>query len=126
MSYRADAPARALAARLTAVSVGVYAVLAALVLLQSLALNGGNLVYTLDDPYIHLAMVRAWFEWGTVGVSQGHFAMASSSPLWTVALGLTTWLFGLREWLPYGLNVLSCLALLVLFWRQVFGARAWR
>jgi hypothetical protein len=126
MWYRIDAPARGLSTRLIAISVGVYGVLAALVLLQSLALNGGLLVYTLDDPYIHLAMVRAWFEWGTVGVSQDHFAMASSSPAWTLALGVLTWLFGLHEWLPYALNVACCLALIVVFWRQVVGDRSGR
>src|SRR3712207_374927 len=97
--------------RLTFVSGLSYGALLAAITGRSLTLNGGRLVYTLDDPYIHLAMVRAWEQWRTIGVSKDHFAMASSSPLWTVGLGLLSGLFGLGEWLPYAMNVASCLLL---------------
>ncbi len=102
--------------RLAVASLLSYSVLTGIVTYQSLQLNDGHLVYTLDDPYIHFAMARTWLDSGTIGISPGHFAPASSSPIWTFLLTVLFYVLGPREWLPYALNVASCLLLLTLFW----------
>lgn len=56
-------------------------------LATDLAANGAFL-YTTDDAYIHLAMARNLAAAHTYGVTPGVFASASSSPLWTLLLGL--------------------------------------
>lgn len=67
---------------------------------RSAAANGGRLVYTLDDAYIHLAMARNAVEHGQLGVNPGEFSAASSSPLWSVLLVASMHLAGNQEWLP--------------------------
>ena len=49
----------------------------------------GGFYYAIDDAYIHLAMARNLAETGTYGVAPHVFSSASSSPAWTVGLGLT-------------------------------------
>lgn len=83
-------------------------------------LNGGNLVYTLDDAYIHLAMARNWLRAGTVEISPGDFAVASSSPLWTFAVTILGAVLGVRDWLPLALTIGSSVLLLCVFWWGVF------
>jgi len=80
-------------------------------------LNERTLVYSLDDPYIHLAMVRTWLRSQTIGISPGQFAPASSSPLWTAWLLGCVKLVGLRDQVPLVLNLVCSLATLaVFFW----------
>jgi hypothetical protein len=50
--------------------------------------------YGLDDAYIHLAMARTWAEAGVWGLHPDQPASASSSPLWTLAIGV------LYRWVP--------------------------
>lgn len=102
--------------RFAVASLLTYSVLTGIVTYRSLQLNGGHLVYTLDDPYIHLAMARTWLDSGAIGISPGHFAPASSSPLWTFLLTLLSYFLRPREWLPFALNVAACLLLLTVFW----------
>ena len=44
--------------RLTLAAIGAYLALTAAVTIKALLLDGGHLVYTLDDPYINLALAR--------------------------------------------------------------------
>jgi hypothetical protein len=103
--------------RLFAISALSYLMLIALSLSVSMALNHDTVVYALDDPYIHLAMARNWLRAHSVGVTPGHFAPASSSPLWVVLLVACSALVGLQDTLPLALNMLASLGLLALFWR---------
>jgi len=58
--------------------------------------TGGQLVFTLDDPYIHLALAEGILQ-GAHGVNPGEWTSPSSSLLWpwllvvTEALGLGAW-----------------------------------
>jgi hypothetical protein len=81
-----------------------------------LALNEHALVYSLDDPYIHLALARNWLRSHTVGISPGQFAPASSSPAWTLLLVACTAFIGLADWVPLVLNIACSLATLAIFW----------
>jgi len=50
-----------------------------------LAMNNGMLVYTLDDPYIHLALAEHILQ-GHYGINSGEFSAPSSSILWPFLL----------------------------------------
>ncbi len=70
-------------------SAGLLCVVGVLaLLLASLPGSGGELVFPLDDAYIHLALARTLAESGTWGINPGEFANASSSPLWSVLLAV--------------------------------------
>ncbi|MFT3857747.1 MAG: hypothetical protein QM742_09700 [Aquabacterium sp.] len=66
----------------------------------------GDLTYSLDDPYIHLALARL-IQQGSYGINPGEWASPSSSVLWPFLLALAParWL----EWAPLALNALACL-----------------
>lgn len=72
------AAARAL---LAAVVLLIVAVIAALVL----ARTGGELLYSLDDPYIHLALARNLAA-GHYGINLSEYSAPSSSLLWPLLL----------------------------------------
>lgn len=73
-------------AALTLVMVGL------LVTVSILACSG-SLVYTLDDPYIHLALARN-VKAGHYGINPGEWSSPSSSILWPILLALTpSWQF---------------------------------
>ena len=59
----------------------------ALALIVNLSVDGadGHLVYTLDDPYIHLAVAESILE-GGYGINTGEYASPSSSILWPFLL----------------------------------------
>lgn len=50
-----------------------------------MVLNSGLLVYTLDDPYIHLALAEN-IKQGHYGINAGEFSAPSSSALWPFIL----------------------------------------
>jgi len=75
-------------------------------------LNHGHFGYTLDDPYIHLALAEELLR-GNHGVNPGELAAPASSILypWLLAGGLAT---GLGDFGPMVLGVAALVALLVL------------
>ena len=82
----------------------------------SIHLAGGVLVYSLDDPYIHLALARTIQE-GSYGINVGEWASPSSSIVWPFLMALWP-----RQWLelaPLMFNVVCCL-LSVQVLREVF------
>jgi hypothetical protein len=81
---------------------------------SSLSLTNGHVSYTLDDAYIHMAMAKNLVQHGVYGVTQFEFSSSSSSPLWTLFLAGAFTVFGVREWLPFFLNLLLASAVLVL------------
>ena len=74
-------------------------------LLSVLAINGGTLIYTLDDPYIHIDLARQIFA-GHYGINPGEFSAPSSSVLWPFILAPFTPLGPVQLWLPLVLNVI--------------------
>ena len=75
-------------------------------LIQSLRVNRGHLVYALDDAYIHMAMAKNFARHGVWGVTPYQFTSASSSPLWTFLLSAIYFVFGVNNVTPLVLNTL--------------------
>ena len=83
------APSHAsVSSRATVVTLSLWLALFLLELVVSVALCGGRLVFTLDDPYIHLAVADQILS-GGYGVNAGEFSSPSSSILWPYLLALT-------------------------------------
>lgn len=77
---------------------------------DSQALNDGNLIYGLDDAYIHMSIARNFAEHGTWGITQYEFSSTTSSPLWTGLLTLVYAVIGVQESLPLILNLMFGIA----------------
>lgn len=79
----------------------------AILLVLMLHATNGVLNYTLDDPYIHLALAEHLVD-GHYGINVGENASPSSSILYPflVAAGL---LLGLGQYAPLGLNIIGAL-----------------
>lgn len=74
--------------------------------LASIHVADGALIYSLDDPYIHLALARAIQE-GSYGINVGEWASPSSSIVWPFLMALWP-----RQWLevaPLIFNAVCCL-----------------
>ncbi len=67
------------------IPVVVFIVLLLLPVVLSMQRNEGHFVYTLDDPYIHLALSENIAE-GHYGINQSEFTAPSSSALWPFLL----------------------------------------
>jgi hypothetical protein len=74
--------------------------------------TGGRIVYVIDDPAIHLSMAQTLLHHGTWGVQPGVYQSASSSPLWDLLLAGSMWMTGMRDILPWLLNVFAGLWLI--------------
>jgi hypothetical protein len=88
------------------VALGVLWLTIAILLTLSIRLTQGRLIYTLDDPYIHMSIAKNFAQHGVWGVNKHEFASASSSPLFTFLLSLNYSLFGVNEVSPFILNVI--------------------
>lgn len=81
----------------------------------SLGLNNGKLVYSLDDPYIHLALAENIFN-GHYGVNTLENSAPSSSPIWPFLLAPFSFL-SFFEYVPLIINLLaSLLTLFFIHW----------
>jgi hypothetical protein len=81
--------------------------------------DGGVFTYTLDDPYIHLALAQSLAH-GHYGINPGEPSSPSSSIVWPFLLAP----FAGRTWgvyLPLGLNALFCASAAWLIGRIVDG-----
>ena len=72
----------------------------------SLGQTNGHFLYTLDDPYIHMAIAKNFVTSGTWGVTQYEFSSCSSSPLWTFLISFFYFIFGTKIIIPFILNIL--------------------
>ena len=89
----------------------LLAALPALLLLAQVGFSASGIVYTLDDPYIHLTLARRILQ-GEYGINPGEFAAPSSSILWPFLLAPLS-LTPVGEFLPLALNLA---ALAVTLW----------
>jgi hypothetical protein len=71
--------------KLIAFSVGLYLLLCAVLLAGVLIKTQGHLVYSLDDPYIHLALAENIAK-GHYGINLNEYSSPSSSVLWPFLL----------------------------------------
>jgi hypothetical protein len=82
---------------------------------RSYKTDDGELIYVIDDPYIHLAISKNIAERGNFGVNRDEFAAASSSPLWSIMLGGGIAIFGDNANLPLYFSFLFAFLSLILF-----------
>jgi hypothetical protein len=68
-------------------------------------LNNGHFIYTLDDPYIHLAVSEEIWH-GGYGINHGEYASPSSSILFPLLLAVATPSL-VHQYLPLLLNILA-------------------
>ena len=104
-----------------ALSLLVVGAILLCLILSIVKLNGGNFLYTMDDPYITLA-VSDQIRHGNYGVNPGEHAAASSSILFPAVLALGSG----TSFHPYLALILSCLALfatLTIVWRFLLYLR---
>jgi hypothetical protein len=97
------------------IAVAVLLGVVALQLIAILLLNGGRLVFILDDPYIHLALAENLLK-GHYGVNLGEFSSPSSSLLWPFLIAP----FSRSSFSSYGiliLNTLCAAGTVCVFWR---------
>jgi len=100
-------------------AIALFVAALALATAASIRHNGGHLVYALDDPYIHMAMAKNVAVHHVWGVSATHFTSSSSSLLWTAVLAFLFETFGVRQVIPFVVNTLVAIVLLVVAFRQV-------
>jgi hypothetical protein len=86
-----------------------------------LLLNDGRFVYTLDDPYIHLALSESLAQFH-YGIHPSEFSAPSSSILWPFLLAPAASL-SVHEYLPLGINVIAALFCVRLLWMVLELAR---
>jgi hypothetical protein len=75
--------------------------------------NEGFLVYALDDAYIHMAMAKNFARHGVWGVTSHAFSPATSSVLWTFILSFSYLVWGAHDPLPFILNLVFAILVLV-------------
>jgi hypothetical protein len=94
---------------------GVFILGLSLTFINILSLNHGAFIYTLDDPYIHLALAEnmARFHYG---VNLGEFSSPSSSILWPLLLAPFMG-FSFAEYVPLAINLAAAFLTLFLAWR---------
>lgn len=87
----------------TLLVTGLWFLLCLIGLLAVLVLNDGRFTYTLDDPYIHLAVAEQ-IAAGHYGINATEFSAPCSSPLWPFLLAPLARL-PIGEFFPLVLNI---------------------
>ncbi len=93
-------------------------------LYRILSLNSGMFVYTIDDPYIHLALAENIVN-GHYGINSGEVSAPSSSIMWPFILAI----FGAHVYSPLYLNIFFATAsvyVLTVFLNRVIQLNSFR
>jgi len=99
------------------VIIFVYLLANAVIFVFSLYLTGGNFVYALDDPYIHMSMANNLLNHGHWAINQMDFTSASSSPLWVLIISGTYFFSGVNTAIPLILNILfQILSIIIVYY----------
>lgn len=91
----------------------IYFLISTALLAQALNYTGGQIGYPVDDAFIHMAIARHFAQDGRWSVDLSPFTSASSSPLWTLLVGVTFRLVGVRDWAAVLLSLLAGAAALL-------------
>ncbi len=87
------------------VALSLYGIAIFILLYLSIQQNQGQLIYPLDDSYIHMSIAKNAAVYGVWGVTRYGFTSSTSSPLWTFLLALAYRIAGVNDVLPLILNV---------------------
>mgnify|MGYP003870069845 CR=1 FL=1 len=79
----------------------------------------GQFIYSLDDSYIHLSLAKNFVDNGNIGINSEEFGLATSSPLWTAILILIFKIFGYNELVPFYLNILIAVLIIIYAYRII-------
>jgi len=74
--------------------------------LNSYNINDSHLIYALDDPYIHMSIAKNLIKYGVWGINKYEFVSVSSSPFWTILLSIIYLIFGVKDYIPFVLNII--------------------
>lgn len=98
------------------ISLLIFLAVVIFIAFQSSGRTGGNLFYTLDDPYIHMALAKNFAESGTWGITKYEFTSCASSPLWPFLISVFYFIFGIKDIIPFILNIIfASLTALIVF-----------
>ena len=84
---------------------------------EVLSFTHGIWSYPFDDTFIHLAIAKNIAYYGVWGISPHTFSSASSSVLYPLLLAGCMKIFGLATWLPFAINLLAGIALIIVVQR---------
>ena len=79
----------------------------------------GQFIYGLDDSYIHLSLAKNFVENGNIGINAEEFGFATSSPFWTAILIIIFKIFGYNELVPFYLNILISVLIIIFSYRII-------
>lgn len=79
----------------------IYWAAVAILVFLGVGMNGGHFVYPFDDTYIHMSIAKSAVTRGVWGVTPHEFSSATSSPVWTLLLTVTYFLFGIDDTAPF-------------------------
>ena len=82
--------------------------------------TNGVFMYPLDDPFIHMQIAKDLAYHGVWGINPGEFASASSSLLYTLLLATLFKLFTASVLIPFLINIVAALGLLVVVHRWLY------
>jgi hypothetical protein len=105
-----------------AVAILVLWITVGVLLWLSLRRTEGHFVYALDDPYIHMAMAKNVALHGVWGVTADAFSSSSSSLIWTALLAAMFALLGVRDLIPFFLNIVLATVMVVVANRVLLRA----
>ena len=78
-----------------------------IILVSVMNQTGGVFSYPVDDAYIHMQIARNLAEHGVWGINPNEFGSASSSPLYTLILGLLSLIFSSHYLIPLVVNSIA-------------------
>jgi hypothetical protein len=97
-------------------SLALFWIILVVIGFASSGLNAGNLIYSYDDAYIHMAIAKNTAQFGIWGINSDTFSSSSSSPVWTLLLAGSYILSGPAQITPLILNILfGSLIIFVIF-----------
>jgi hypothetical protein len=97
-------------------SLALFWIILVVIGFVSSGLNSGNLIYSYDDAYIHMAIAKNTALHGIWGINSYEFSSCSSSPVWTLLLAGSYLISGPAEITPLIFNfIFGSLIVFVIF-----------
>ena len=105
------------------ISIAAFMVPVLIIEFPILQFTHGEFAYPIDDTCIHLTIAKNLALHGVWGTYSGQFASAASSILYPLLLALLVKIVGVHLWLPFFVNFVAVLVLLVVLQRWLARQR---